>query len=103
MNENNYTPKACPREGCPGTSFDGEKYCCFACRAIALEVENTQRVCEYVGESDLTSELLAEAVALGNACSRYLDLGYQLRMLAMESGITPKQWQGVRKGQATTS
>ncbi|NHU42585.1 hypothetical protein G9373_07320 [Rhodococcus sp. A14] len=84
-------------------SFDGEKYCSLTCRSIAYELENTQRVCEYIGDTPLTTELWTEAVALGDACSRYLQLGYQLRMLALDSGITPKQWQEIRKGRGTAS
>ncbi|ABG98333.1 hypothetical protein RHA1_ro06560 [Rhodococcus jostii RHA1] len=81
------------------TSAVGQN-CSYLCRAIAQELENTQRTCEYIGDTPLTTELWTEAVALSDACSRYLELGYQLRIKAMEVGISPKQWQEIRKGRA---
>ncbi|WP_231913835.1 hypothetical protein [Rhodococcus sp. LB1] len=69
---------------------------------MAQELENTQRVCEAVGDSELTNELWAQAVALSDECSRYLELRFKLRTLAMEAGISPKQWQDIRRGRVTT-
>ena len=93
----------CEREGCPGISSEGNRFCCFICRAIEQELENTQRICEALGNSELTTELWTEAVAMSDACSRYLELGYRLRMLAKDVGITSNQWHKIRKGRAVSA
>ncbi|MBM7458574.1 hypothetical protein [Rhodococcus coprophilus] len=92
----------CQREGCQGTAFEERKYCCYLCRTVAHELENAQRACEALGDFELTNELWAQVVALSDECSRYLDLGFKLRTLAMEAGVTPKQWQDIRRGRVTT-
>ncbi|WP_305093560.1 hypothetical protein [Prescottella sp. R16] len=93
---------SCPREGCPGKSFDGKQHCSYLCQAIAKELESAQRICEFFGDSELTTEIWTEAVALSDDCSRYLELGYQQRIKVLEAGITPRQWQDIRKGRAVT-
>ncbi|WP_420880749.1 hypothetical protein [Rhodococcus sp. (in: high G+C Gram-positive bacteria)] len=98
MTTNNRRKFPCPREGCPGKSYNGKQYCSFLCEAIAQELDNAQRICEFFGESEETTEIWTGAVALSDDCSRYLELGYRLRLKALRSGLTPQQWQDIRKG-----
>ncbi|MFF0541739.1 hypothetical protein [Prescottella sp. R16] len=90
----------CEREGCPGLRFGDHPYCCYSCKVIAQELENTERVCKAIGDSELATELWTEVVELSDTLSRYLELNFRLRLLALESGITHRQWNSFHKGRA---
>ena len=93
----------CSREGCQGKAFEDNKYCCYVCRATAQELENTERICKVLGNTELSTALWAEAVELNDTLTRYLQLGYRNRMAAVESGMSEKQWFAIRRGPVTTS
>ncbi|EME18760.1 hypothetical protein G419_16203 [Rhodococcus triatomae BKS 15-14] len=68
---------------------------------IGQELEAAQRICETLGDSELTNELWTEVVAASDGLSRYLEHSFRLRTLALESGISSTQWYAIRKGKTS--
>lgn len=93
----------CSREGCQGKAFEDNKYCCFICRATAQELENTERICKALGNTELSNALWAEAVEMNDTVSRYLRLGYLNRMAAVESGMSEREYFAIRRGRVAAS
>lgn len=84
--------RPCSREGCQGRTRGDNKYCGFVCKVVSAELNNAQRICEYLGvDTPMISELWAEAVALSDCWSRYLELDRRLYKAAVEVGINDEQ------------
>ncbi len=75
------------------------RYCSFICKVIDREVSATQRVCEAVGtDSPLAAELWAQAVAVSDSWSRFVELDREVLRQARSVGFTAEQWAAVKDG-----
>ena len=89
----------CAREGCTSRLRKGESSdCCFMCRLITEELKRTLNVCTALGAEGVSSELWAEAVAVSDGWTRFLQLDRQLYRAALAVGITNEQYQAIKAG-----
>lgn len=91
--------KTCARETCGRRIRPGNDYCNPVCRAIAVELDRAQRVCQALGaQTPLVSQLWAEAVALNDGYTQLREIDQQLYEQALSVGFTAEQWRAVKEG-----
>lgn len=93
------TRKTCARETCGRRTSSGRSFCTPLCRAITVELDRAQRVCQALGaQTPLVSQLWAEAVALNDGYTKLREIDRQLYEQAQSVGFTAEQWRAVKEG-----
>jgi hypothetical protein len=91
--------KRCRRDGCEQllpAGKSGRRFCTFACRAVAFELADGQRICEALGPSPVAGEMWAALVLVADNLTAYQRLERQLFSFARSVGITTDQWHEIK-------